>query len=329
MRPPVERELKTSWAVFAAAVVLCGGFLAWWWDWGATAEAEHRAALAYQQRRAELDLARQLQLQQQHNVALDRHIEDLKQQTGVREVQPFIAPGAMRGGQYFQALLFKIRQDLEATARRRGVGGYDPSLGFEFLQGRIPRPELVDQWLLMLQLTSKAAYLALNSPRNSLQVIEIRDLGSGFQPHERGPRGRPPLLDEYRFELEVHGSLRDILWLHHQLVAEEPTAAHREMQKWLNGEDGVTSQVYQSQSELRDVAPPEVDHEAAEVSPLVLLDLTIESPTRLSDEETQPLKAEFTLAGMDFLPRAERGQAAPVVTADAGGPKRRIGVASP
>lgn len=308
MRPPIARALRASWLAFGGTAVVCAAFLAWWSDWGAAGERARAARAAYQDRIGSLDLAEQVRKQTAANHELRAHIGERKEQTGVREVLPFTVPADFdkEPKEYFRVAYSRIRDDLLFRASRRGSAGYDQDLGFGFLQGGLPESERVEGWLLMLQLTSKAAYLALHAPHNTLENIAIADLGSSFAPTTAGPEDRPPLLREYRFQLSVDGSLHDILWLLHQLSAETQTDAHRQMQEWLSGDDGVADKVYQALYGSRADAPAG----EAIVSPLVVLGLRIASRNVEPDQAVQTLSARFDLAGMEFMDAAERGDGA-------------------
>ncbi|MDA3959755.1 MAG: hypothetical protein PF961_03120 [Planctomycetota bacterium] len=305
MKPVIRPALRTSWLVFVGSVVVCALFLAFWSDWGAVAAEVETARTQYEDRLGSLNLAGQVAAQQNANAVLQKHIDELKAQTGVREVVPFTVPEDFTkpASEYFRVAYSRIRDDLLRLASLRGSQGYDQDLGFGFLQGGLPDPERVEQWLLMLQLTSKASYLALSAPHNTLHNIKVGDLGSAFEPVLTGPEERQALLREYRFDLQVEGSLHDILWLVHQLSAETQTEDHRKMQQWLSGRNGVADKVYQALYGEQTQAPGG----DATVSPLVVLGLKIDSQNLEADQSVQTLSAHLQLAGMEFLTDEERG----------------------
>ncbi|MHC5067636.1 MAG: hypothetical protein ACYTF0_03495 [Planctomycetota bacterium] len=298
MKVDLRPDLMKSWAVFAATLVLGAGFMWWWSDVAQLRGQEERAAAAYQQQLGQLDLAGQVAAQRAANERLASHLSDLKGNTGVREVAPFMVPeNYRRPSEYFRVAYDKIREDLLRRAEEIRSSDYDQDLGFGFLADKIPDPDNVDRWLLMLQLVSKAAYLAQSAPDGSLHGISIDDLGSGFAPVLRGAEGRPAHLREYPFRLTVNGSLRDILWLLHQLSAEQPTPIHRRMQRWLGGRDGVADKVSAALGGI-DAMPAS---DADEVSPLVVRGLDISSGNVRADQQVQTLTAIFDLAGLEFI----------------------------
>ena len=123
---------------------------------------------------------------------------------------------------------------------------YDQYLGFDFLEGKPLAEEQVTQALKYLQLVSKAVYLALQTPDNKIESIEVMEIDQSLQGTIHGVEGQDPLLREFPFQLKVRGSsLNDITWLVHQLsVDRKATPRQKEYTEWLNTE--ITEKIRQA-----------------------------------------------------------------------------------
>lgn len=300
MRPNVAKQARASWAAFGLSLALGAGFLAWYHD-GTLVEQVERAERSYRSRRGILPLDEQVALQEHENHRLQSRLEELKGQTGIREIQPFVAPADLDAGEYFLVLYNQIRDQLLDRARNLSVADYDEFLGFGFLAGTPPQED-ERHWLIMLQLVTKAVYLALNTEMSTISQVKV-DLGQGVRVDLTGPGGRPPLVREYPFRLHVRGSLYDILWLLHQLSADQQTDAHAKLRGWLA--DDVTEQVRDAlRAQGRTLADAGTGNEA---SPLIVRGLTIQGGNKTPDDQLSQLSVTFDLAGMEFLPPGERG----------------------
>jgi len=301
MRPSIRKELRNSWLIFGAAVTLSVIGLAALHSYGPDTErlADERAA--YETRRGVLPLSDQVGLQQQANHFLGQRIEELKKQTGLRTVPPFRAPPTEENpGVYLVAAYKQIREALDQIARDRHVAEYDSDMGFltHIAQGRPPPADELEHWNKMLQLITKACYLALNAPLNSIKEVRA-DFGGQARVDKTGPAGRPPLLYEYPFELTVRGSLHDVLWLLHELSADRVTEEQGRMLAWLQR---VKRKIDQARQQ------PEDESEFAEaIGPLIVRGIRVQSENLLPEQNLQEIEVTFDLAGMEFLDNQQRG----------------------
>lgn len=308
MAPLLGPQLRLAWSACLGTAVL--GLLLWWWasDNGAAARAVDEAREAYRQRQGSVPLAVAMARQREANDQLERMIGLRTRQIGLRPVPPFVLPERIDDpGEWFVVTYFQISDSLLREAARRGVVGYEQSLGFGFLQGRPPPRDEVAHWAQMLQLVTKTMWLALRVPDNSLSHVAI-DLGSRVRVDPVAPEGRPHLLDEYPFRLSFRANLADVLWLVHQLVADMPTEQHDALQLWLREVD----------RRLREVMPRQGAAEATAgnvVSPLIIRGLEISSANTDPRDEFQILHCTLDLAGMAFLAREARERAGVVPSA--------------
>ena len=340
MTPNVAKEMQLSWMVFAIAAVICAIAVFIAYDGGAAADREAAAEAAYRSRTGDLELVTQINAQAVANAKLVDHVEALKQRVGMRSVLPFLAPAsnAMDPGEYFLATEYQIRSGLLKIANARSTIGYPDSIGFAFMGGVRPPEEDVSHWLKMLQLVSKSVYLALSAKRNTVQDLTI-SFNPAVSVTEAGPEGRPVLLRQYPFELRLKAQLQDVLWLMHQLAAEEPTAEHDEFKAWLGNitRDLLISDTGMvSQADLKRAGVSAEDDGVSviralradgrlpfsdsvsignDVSPLIVRGLSVNSGNITSADNSAVLDVTFLLAGMEFLDAQERGDAATLAAA--------------
>jgi len=295
MTPNVDPEIRASWLGFAATIAICAVALWVVWDGGETRRQREAQKEEYEKRRGFYPLEEEVAKARTSVDELLANIDDFKDRVGIRDVAPFILPERRaHRGYYFRVVYDQIREELSDLARRRSTT-LDTTLGFDFPGDKPPPNAEAQHWATMLQLVSKAVYLAL-STEDSLQLVEVAPLKTGHRV-ATGPESRPPLLREYPFQLTVRGSLKDILWLLHQLSADEETDAHRDFHVLL---DDVTGKV-------RTVIPSLTsDDRGRRVGPLIVRGMTINSENATPVDQISQLTATFDLAGMQFLSHEER-----------------------
>lgn len=295
MQLDLSRQQTQGWAVCGGVVLVCLIGLYLVWDGGAAAEqvANEEQALA----KGPQDLAEQVRLARVANAELALTIDQLKRGVGFNAEQAFQVsedPEFRRQpGYFFVTKRNAITRRLLDRAREKSIGEFEEYGGFGVSQHR-PPPETLPadaaalDLLRMLQLTEKAVSICLETP-TPLQKLLVKPHGE-VRPISIAAPGRAPVLQEYRLTLMVRGSLKDILWILHQL------------------------------SPGRDAA--------AEDYPLVLKALKITSDNRSPVDGVQFIDCEMTVAGMRFLTDEERTQLAPTgvtvrrISTDASGATR-------
>ena len=297
MKPNLSRERRTSWLLLMAAGLVGSIAVAIAYDWGEAAEQLERARVHHQQIAGPADLADLIAQQQAVNRAVAERIAQRQDEVGIHPLVPFVIPRAgIDAPEYFQILYYTIREDLKNLAMNRGaVKHFDERLGFAFAQGRPPINDPIEQWLTMLQLVSKASYLAGQSRWREIESVEIMPIRAA-DGVERGAPGRPAMLVEFPFQMRIRGTLRDILWLLHELSADhslEPTPAAVALRDWRRNLIG----------KLRDragiaIADDDLDQM---IGPIAVLGLSIEGGNLSPIDNLQQLEATFELAGMRFI----------------------------
>lgn len=308
MKPNLTRERKRSWGVLTAVFVLCALVLAWYHDWGELSEELTTQRTRHASLTGSLQLQGLIDQQRAVNQQLRARIKERQRDVGIRPRPPFVVPETGRGsaddsGDYFQDLYYAIRESLLNLGQTRGaVESFDTKMGFAFAEGRPPARDPVDRWLTMLQLVTKACYLACQSKYREITMIEVAPIQAA-EGILRGAEGRDPILREYPFSLHVRGTLRDILWLLHQLSydnrAGEQTEASQRLQAWRRG----------LIADLNAKTRFKVQADAAELQaafgPIAVLGLTIDGNVEdLELEEIDnlaQLDVHIDLVGMEFL----------------------------
>lgn len=308
MRPRLDNEVKLNWIILAAVVVIGAGALAWFADWGAGAEQVDEERRRYNNRVGDLLYSEQLNRMRARNDDLSNYLLELQQQVGIREVPPFLMPpDDVKPGLYFTVVYSQIWSVLQQRANRFSVASYDYQIGFGHLGGRPPASrEEVRYYLTMLQLITKAVYLGLSTPDKTVQHLAI----NGVDPANRrvtGPAGRPPLLIEYPFELQVHASLKDILWLLHQLSDDQLDPRRRSsvqgaFSKWLQ-QDIIAALAENSDQQF---SLSGAEGAGNEVCPLIVRGLSVTSGNLQAVDQLEQLEVTIQLAGMEFLTTNER-----------------------
>ena len=111
-----------------------------------------------------------------------------------------------------------MRDNLLQVSINRRIPQYDANLGFNLEGDTLPDDEANTE-LVFLQLTARAVQLALGAAEDGFESIAV----SHGEVVTTGPKGRPPLLFEYPIELQLRGSLKDMLELLHQLGSDKST----------------------------------------------------------------------------------------------------------
>ena len=307
MQPRMDQDVRISWIALAVTAVVVIGTLAWYYDWGEQADAVTTEARRYLNRTGELPYAQQLDRLRDRNADLANYLEELQAQVGIREVPPFLMPPPeQKPGEYFTVVYSQIWSELQQRASRFSIENYDYTIGFGHLEGRPPATrEEVRYYLTMLQLVTKAVYFSLSTPDKTVQTVAVR----GVDPKTRlvtGPDGRPPLLLEYPFELEVRASLKDILWLLHQLSDDQLDLSQRTDEQ---RDFGVWLQTVIDK--LEESGGLQVSYDGAEgagneICPLIVRGLTIVSGNLETADQVTQLDVVIQLAGMEFLTPNER-----------------------
>lgn len=298
MKPNLSRERRTSWLLLMAAAILGSIVVAIVHDWGEAAGQLEQAHTHHQQIAGPADLADLISQQQAVNSAVAERIAQRQEEVGIHPLPPFVVPAAgIVAAEYFQILYYTIREDLKNLAMNRGaVKRFDENMGFAFAQGRPPVGDPIEQWLTMLQLVSKATYLAGQSRWREIESIDITPIRAA-DGVERGAPGRPAMLVEFPFQMRVRGTLRDILWLLHELSADhslEPTPAAEALRDWRHDLIGKLR-------ERARIAIADDDELDDMIGPIAVLGLSIEGGNLNPIDNLQQLEAVFDLAGMRFL----------------------------
>ncbi|TVR16076.1 MAG: hypothetical protein EA401_01875 [Planctomycetota bacterium] len=293
MKPDMRTSERKAW--ITAGVTLVVALVAWWIasDGGATTAAHTRAASAYENRIGPRPLAQQVAQQSQAIADTQEQIDELKAQTGVSRIAPFVKPRRDSGG-YIAFLIRYLRQELQLRAQTFTI---DERLGFNLLGTRPPPDHEADGWLNMLQMVTKALYLCSEAPGH---IDEARIVSLTTTPIATGPAGRPALLHEYPFTLEVTGTLESISWLLVQLSSDERTQGNKDgdLRDWLvHIRRGVREAGY----------PVNEPEERSSIGPLIVRGFNIIG-SRLEDHPISRLTVTFDLAGMHFLSDEERGE---------------------
>lgn len=278
MHVNLKKERQIAWAVLGGVALL--GLIVLWMmsDDGqlaqqlSSAEAEHAKMVGPEK------LSDRIDAQRRANQKLARTIEELKKQVG------FTSELAIKAGEqhnlYFSNARARVREELNNKAAQLSIDDIDDWFGFGSGKSTAPLTKLppeneADFLLVMLQLTEKAAMVALNAP----DPLERLIISHGDRPVLTGPQGRPPLLKEYPLTLKVRGSLESILTILHQLSA-----------KNVNANSVISDQISKDY-------------------PLVITYFLIDSAKSKDKDGIQQLDATFNLAGMEFLSEKERGEA--------------------
>ena len=151
----------------------------------------------------------------------------------------------------------------------------------------------------MLQLVTKALFLCAEAPGS---VDEVRVTQLTTTPIPTGPAGRPPLLDEYPFSLEITASLESISWLLQQFSSDgrSPGNKDEDLSEWLGMiQRGVVEARFA-------VTKPE---ETRPIGPLIVRGFHIKG-SRLEDNRVSRLTVTIDLAGMNFIADSDRGEPA-------------------
>lgn len=340
MRPSLDRERRTAWLVVGLTCLVGGIFLMWWYDWGETSSRLGEAREAYQKRIGRFRLELQRHEQALANELLHQRIVELKSQVGIRETPPYRVPKKATNenmGHYWKLLYGATWENLKKRAvaiNNLPADDYDTPIGFDkFSRGQgEPTAAQTPYYLTMLQLVTKAVYLAQAAPSGTIRMIRIDDVDP-----ERvvptGPAGRPALLREFPFTLKIKGSLQDISWLLHVLCddlrsqqqGEEPAKVHQEFEEWLQNLTALAKEKLKIEFDVED-RPTEAGNA---VCPLIVRGLHITGPfddakdqVPMFDERVL-LEATFDLAGMQFLSDQER-QLEPIRAAGSRAPGRGV-----
>ncbi|MFW5750012.1 MAG: hypothetical protein ACOCZK_00040 [Planctomycetota bacterium] len=308
MKPNLTRERKRSWGVLAAVFACCALAVAWYHDWGELSQQLATQREQHDSLTGSLELQGLIDAQQGVNQQLRARIEERQRDVGIRARPPFVVPETGRGsaddsGDYFQDLYYAIRESLLNLGQTRGsVESFDTKMGFAFAEGRPPPRDPVERWLTMLQLVTKTCYLACQSKYREITLIEVAPIQAA-EGILRGAEGRSPILREYPFSLHVRGTLRDILWLLHQLSydnrASEQTEASQRFQAWRRGliEDLSAKTRFKVQAN-----PTELQ---TAFGPIAVLGLTIDGNAEDLELEQldnlAQLDVHIDLVGMEFL----------------------------
>lgn len=262
MRPVVRKEVMTGWAVLGGTLLV--SLLGLWLvtDGGELAEQVSAARTALPPGGKE-ELRIRVERQREANQNLHLTIEKLKKDASFEIETRFQIPkDDKQPGYLFKKRFVEVRQGLRQKAEAGRIV-YDENIGFG-ADPEVPKDELAPYLMTMLQLTEKVVGIALDtpSPLESLTITHGKEI-------ETGPESRPALLREFPLQLNVRGSLKDILWILHRLSQVEP-----------GGHD----------------------------YPVILRGLLIESENIKARDNVQQLTAEFELAGMRFLTEEERAR---------------------
>lgn len=304
MRPNIDKDLQISYGLLGGLTVVGLIVLAVFADWGELAGTLDDLKENYDDDDATLPMDEQVALRAKVNQELALSIEERKQQVGLRETMPFVMPTETnKFGWRFQRVYLQVADKLRIRARNQRIR-FDEDIGFKFLDGQRPANEDARQYLIMLQLISKAVYLATHSPENEITAVEVPTLSMARSIRLAGPADRKtPLVREYHFRIEVEGTLRELLWLMHQvsidyqptLSKEEDKSPHAGLQKWLASitREVLTEQEINTLSNDRAIGN--------DVCPLVVTDCRIESDNKTQSDGIGILRLKLDLAGMEFL----------------------------
>ncbi len=215
MRPVVQKETVTGWAVLGGTLLVC--LLALWLvsDGGELA-GQVAAAQSSLPPSGKEELRTRVERQREANQNLHLTIEKLKKDASFDIEEPFQIPkDNKQPGYFFKQRFVEVRQGLRLKAEARKIV-YDENIGFG-ADPAVPKDEFALYLMTMLQLTEKVVGIALDtpSPLESLTISHGKEI-------ETGPESRPALLREFPLKLNVRGSLKDILWILHRLSQVEP-----------------------------------------------------------------------------------------------------------
>ena len=288
LRPAYQRV-----GIAAGVSVVLSAILVWTiWDGGVLADSYEQEKIRYEQTKGSYRLSDLVREYDEAIVNSQDQISDLKNIMDMSEVAPFIKPERDSGG-YIAYLLRFLHQELQLKAQTFPL---QARLGFNDLSTSLPSEEEAQGWLTMLQLVTKALFLCAEAP-GAIDEVTITKLTT--TPIPTGPAGRPPLLYEYPFSIEITASLESISWLLQQFSsdARSPGNKDEDLIEWLGMiQRGVV------QAGLA-VTKPE-DTQA--IGPLIVRGFNIEG-SRIEEDRISRLKVTIDLAGMSFIPDSERG----------------------
>lgn len=314
MRPNIAHEIKVNYAILGGVVLLGLIALLVVHDWGAASEAYERTRDTYTRSQGhDLQLAEQVKELEKAKDALAGRIEDLKGRVGLQMVMPFVLSEAKRSrrsrhGEEFFRIYNQVRDKLREKARRGNVE-FNDAMGFGFLDGKPPPDERAREHMIMLQLVSKAVYMALHTPNREISSVQVLPLmmaqnvvlaGPSREAGKDYPGRDAPLMREFHFGIRVVGSLHDQLWLLHRLSLDQPpTKEHEDFKNWLQGlaKEILSPRLIRSLQE----ADSESSVVGNEVCPLVVTDCRIASHNAQQINGVSYLTMELQLSGMEFL----------------------------
>lgn len=303
MRPNLQREHAISWGILALAVVVAVA-VGWWLRERAAAasRAFESAREAYARRIGSHDLAGLVAKVEDAILDMEGQIGELKRLTGFRRLPPFLVPGdSDLRGSYFSFVFNTVFDELQFLADAKQVAIDGSRIGFADFSGQAVDEGSLQRWLTMLQLVTKGAWLALSTPDESLESVEVLPLSIG-NIVETGPAGRPPLVREYPFSMKVRGSLRAIKWLLWQFSLDERTEGSfdAKLNEWLA----------QRSRELRKEVEVDVplNDGSVSVGPLILRRITLSSGNTSPRDSVNQLDVTFHLAGMEYVSDADRNE---------------------
>ena len=295
MAPEVHKERMIGYIALGVAALLSLIFWAWLGSDGKFARQAANEAKRYEanQRESQIPFAELLAQQRDANDRLDVLVEALKTETELKRLHPFIVPEDYREGAgfYLKRTYDLVRENLLQASINRRTPDYEQNLGFDLEGATLPDEQAREQ-LVFLQLTARAMQLALGA-EDGFESISVRH-GSAVV---TGPKGRPPLLFEYPITLELTGSLKDILQLLHQLGSDQVT--DKGWKSWVE----FLVDIQRQNGTPKPIQPTDAEH-----FPLIVYGLTINSQNTSPVGDINQLNVSISLAGMEFIPEAQRGR---------------------
>ncbi|TVR43593.1 MAG: hypothetical protein EA402_09305 [Planctomycetota bacterium] len=298
MKPSLRQSYQRAGIAATSCLLLAAGIIHFGWDRGRLAEEHRLAWQRYEQRIGHYPLSEVVDEFTRAVSHSQGQIDELKGLVGMSPVAPFLKPRRDSGG-YIAFLIRFLHQELSLKAQSFEI---DPRLGFNLLGSSPPSEEAAEGWLTMLQLVTKALFLCTEASTavENGGVDEVVVTRLTTTPIPTGPRGRPPLLNEYPFTLRITASLSSISWLLQQFSADERTPGNKDedLRDWLRMiERGVEAARF---TVVRPSQP-------ATIGPLIVRGFHI-TGSRIEDNRISRLVVTIDLAGMEFLSDEQRGE---------------------
>ncbi len=228
LQPDLRKPLWIGWGVLAGALVLSA--LTLWWISDDSTEQQQLVAGNAQVKKLignetkAVELLKRVTDEKESIARLKTTIDTLKQRNGLVRHAPWILPGNLgvpETQQYIRDNFVKLREDARKAAKAKSIT-FDETMGFSIGGSAVPKASDAEAWLTMMQVTRKMLDIINDTngkpPIKSFKFTHKTSVPKGVI---TGPTGRPPLLKEWPFRLDVRGNLDEILRILHRLSKTE------------------------------------------------------------------------------------------------------------